>query len=200
MISIDVGVNEGIFSRWMAKHSKYVEGFECNPNLHKKLESQLPSRVKLNTCALSSVAGHATLRFDPENTGIGTVEDRNLLTQNPGIQNIESRNVLKRTLDSFDFNDVSFMKIDVEGHELEVLKGAENLISRCLPVMLVEIEERHCPGNLRAVPAWLGRFGYSVFILNVNGRDLSKVDDLDRAALTGINNFWFLPESLSVAN
>ena len=46
-----------------------------------------------------------------------------------------------RTLDSFGFSDVSLIKIDVEGFELEVLRGAEALIRRERPTLIVEIRE-----------------------------------------------------------
>ena len=40
-------------------------------------------------------------------------------------------------------NNIKFIKIDVEGHEIEVLKGAEKTIKDNLPVLLIEIEKRH---------------------------------------------------------
>lgn len=42
------------------------------------------------------------------------------------------------TLDSYNLKDVSFIKIDVEGHELEVLKGAKDTINQSKPDILVE--------------------------------------------------------------
>lgn len=44
-----------------------------------------------------------------------------------------------KTLDSFNYNNISVIKIDVEGLENEVLKGAYHTIQRCKPVMIVEI-------------------------------------------------------------
>ncbi len=42
------------------------------------------------------------------------------------------------TLDSFELKDVDFIKIDTEGYELYVVKGAEETIKRCKPTMIVE--------------------------------------------------------------
>jgi FkbM family methyltransferase len=192
-ISIDVGVNEGIFSRWMAKFSKSVEGFECNPLLYSRLKNFLPSNVHLNECALSNTEGFTVLRFDPENTGIGTIEALNKLDQNQGIRSVTELQVPTKRLDGFELGRVAFMKIDVEGHELEVLKGSAGLIERDRPVLLIEIEERHCRGNLRAVPAWLTSFGYKLKILDVERKELSEVASIEEAAENGVNNFWFLP-------
>jgi len=43
-----------------------------------------------------------------------------------------------RTMDSYDIQDVGFIKIDVEGHELKVLRGALNTIERNNPVICIE--------------------------------------------------------------
>jgi hypothetical protein len=41
-------------------------------------------------------------------------------------------------LDEFDLQDVDFIKIDTEGHELFVLKGARDTLERCKPCVMVE--------------------------------------------------------------
>jgi len=190
--SIDVGVNEGIYSRFMAKHSGRVEGFECNPFLIAKLNLFLPRNAHLHQIALSSSVGTTTLRFDPKNTGIGTVEPANSLTENPGIAKIETVDVETTNLDQMNWTDVTFMKVDVEGHELEVLKGARETLARCLPAMLIEVEERHCAGNLEAVPAWLTQFGYRSYVATMDGKALIEAGVKSAARDRGINNFWFL--------
>jgi len=43
-----------------------------------------------------------------------------------------------RTLDSYNFNNITLIKIDVEAHELEVLMGAKETITRNKPVIFVE--------------------------------------------------------------
>ena len=43
-----------------------------------------------------------------------------------------------RTLDSFNLSDVSLIKIDVEGMELEVIEGALDTINRCSPMLIFE--------------------------------------------------------------
>jgi Methyltransferase FkbM domain len=44
-----------------------------------------------------------------------------------------------RTLDSFQFPRVDLLKVDVEGYELEVLKGSLDTIARCHPDMMIEM-------------------------------------------------------------
>lgn len=50
----------------------------------------------------------------------------------------------------------SFIKIDVEGHELEVLKGAENTIKKCNPSILIEILDY----DESEVPKFMKELGY----------------------------------------
>ena len=52
---------------------------------------------------------------------------------------------------------VSFIKIDVEGHELQVLEGARDTIKRDLPTILIEIDEY----DESKVPSLLKELGYS---------------------------------------
>lgn len=63
-----------------------------------------------------------------------------------------------RTVDSFGFEDVSLMKIDVEGHEADVLRGAEKTISEFAPVIIIEI----WPANIDGVVPILQEHGYAV--------------------------------------
>lgn len=52
--------------------------------------------------------------------------------------------VTMQTIDSYGFDDVDFIKIDVEGAELGVLKGATDTIARCRPMIQMEIMEKQC--------------------------------------------------------
>ena len=49
-----------------------------------------------------------------------------------------------RTLDSYNFEDVNAIKIDVEGSELLVMQGAKDTIERCRPSVQVEIVPKQC--------------------------------------------------------
>ncbi len=85
------------------------------------------------------------MRFDLDNTGIGTIEQTNSLTNNPGIRRLIEIDVPLKTVDSFCFSNVGFMKIDVEGHEPAVLRGAQMLLTASRPALLIDLEVRHNP-------------------------------------------------------
>ena len=64
------------------------------------------------------------------------------------------------TLDSFKFRRCDFIKLDVEGMELKVLKGAESLIEKFHPIIYVEAN----PGEKRPpLLAWIREHGYKIY-------------------------------------
>ncbi|MCC6953441.1 MAG: FkbM family methyltransferase, partial [Deltaproteobacteria bacterium] len=63
--------------------------------------------------------------------------------------------VAVRTLDSYDFNDLTLLKIDVEIHYMEVLRGALATLQRCRPVLIVE-------GNYDEIFPFLAPLGYAI--------------------------------------
>ncbi len=103
---------------------------------------------------------------------------------------------------------VGFIKVDVEGHELDVLRGAEATLRRDRPALLVESEERHRPGAVAAVHGFLGSLGYHGFmvddgrLVSLGGFDPSRdqnvpndrLMDLNAGHYEGryVNNFFFV--------
>ena len=85
---------------------------------------------------------------------------------------------------------IGFIKIDVEGHEKEVIEGAKNIIKKNRPVLLVEIEERHSKNTVNDTINYINKFGYVSFYLSENKlletKNLSNDDT--------INNFIFISQ------
>jgi hypothetical protein len=52
-----------------------------------------------------------------------------------------------------------FIKLDVEGMELDLLRGAKETIERCAPVMLVEVLKN----DVKLIGTFLGDIGYAAF-------------------------------------
>jgi len=71
------------------------------------------------------------------------------------------------------------IKIDVEGHELAVLEGAQTLLLKDHPSLMIEAEERHRPGTVREISSYLANFGYLGFFLV--GRRLRPIAEFDVA-------------------
>ena len=105
----------------------------------------------------------------------------------------------QRTLDSYGFSNVGFIKIDVEGFEAAVLAGARDTILRERPVMQIELEEQHTGRPIEELLAMVQDLGMDAFFLRDGAlRPISDFDPVkNRAALNPrigyINNFIFKP-------
>ncbi len=200
--SIDIGVYRGVYSYFLSDLTKYVYAFEANILLQNKLANAFKNKknVKIENLALSSKSGTTDLRipirdanadYDDEQKyelGIATIHSENNL-RNKKFEKI--KNIKKITLDEYDFlHEIGFIKIDVEGHELEIIRGGKNFLEYHKPVMLIEIEERHAGKSAMDIIDEICSNGYDCFIVDekfelVELLDLSKISN---------NNFIFKPK------
>lgn len=131
-----------------------------------------------------------------ELTGWLTIEAGNDLSAAEAVAQHEIA-VETATLNSFNLSHVSFIKIDVEGHEFSVLQGAQRTLAASRPNLLIEVQDRTRPGALAAVFRMLGGLGYEGHF--VERGCFVAVTDLDRdvrePVAKGIPriNFVFLP-------
>ncbi len=147
-VVIDVGAHIGYFSLEAARHvgaTGKVLGFEPDPNISRVLADNAASRS--NVCvyelALSNYTGFATFYrgVTPGETGWGTLH--------PGVGEADARvpiSVRVSTLDevletSAERNRIALLKIDAEGAENAILRGAVRTIRRDRPLILFEINE-----------------------------------------------------------
>ena len=189
-IAIDVGTNMGEYSYFMARHALQVVAFEPNPDLWPEIRRRAPT-ARIEGVALSDRSGSAEFRYVESNTGIATIEGHNALSMIGDRSSIRTREVALRTLDSFMFEGVSFLKIDVEGHEEAVLRGAEETLRRCRPSLLIESEDRHNAGAPNRLFSWLKEAGYNGYALLGSG--LKSVTAPPAVTDRYVNNFIFLP-------
>jgi FkbM family methyltransferase len=203
-LSIDVGAAEGSYTAALVPLSSRVVAFEPNPEAAQRLRKTFrqTSLVSVEEVALSSEAGVADMRIPADRFWRSTIELHNPLKFSREVGHVA---VTKKPLDTFDYRGVGFIKIDVEGHELDVLKGADATISRERPCLLIEVEEQHHSGAVNAVFAYfLERRYRGAFYLDgavkpiaefdhVQHQDIAHLDE--RGAATGIyvNNFFFVP-------
>ena len=200
--SIDVGVYRGVYSYKMSKMSSHVHSFEPNPLIYPYLEKNLKkiiSNVTLYNVALSDKSEVVDLKVpkrfkvlikknyeEAYKLGLATIHKENSLEKNQ----FSLFKVKAEKLDNIMQNrKIGFMKIDVEGHEKNVLIGAEMIIKKNKPNLLVEIEERHTNEKIENVLGFINDFGYRSFFSD--GHNLIETKKLKN--YNQKNNYFFIP-------
>ncbi len=198
--AIDVGGNTGMYAYYLSKLARTVHVFEPNPICLAQLEKVRRRNMVIHDVALSDRRGEAVMRFAPGNEGVGTIEPRNQLDKNPGIKAVVERNVKVCPLDDLNLSEIVFMKIDVEGHEPAVLRGATRLLAAEKPVLLIEIERRHNATAFEEVEDLLKTFGYKSWRLQdglLVPVSRGEIDALQVLPMRDdglyVNNFIFIP-------
>ena len=82
------------------------------------------------------------------------------------------------------------MKIDVEGHELEILKGANHFLKKNKPIMMIEIEERHSGIPREEIISYVENIGYEAFYVN----EQYEVIPVKNLEFVSNHNFVFKPK------
>ena len=199
--SIDVGVYRGVYSYEMSKYSEKVHSFEPNPIIFKYINKNLKKFIKnihLYNFALSNQNKTINLKIPIRNSnsnkeifeeyyemGKATIHNEN------NFENYENFEIQTKKIDEFSFdNKISFIKIDVEGHELEVIEGAKNTIKRDKPILLVEIEKQYTKKEVAESINFINSLGYKSYFFNK--KDLKSTTELNNLDL--FNNFIFFPK------
>ena len=166
---VDIGCHKGGFLYWLRHYvgdTGRVYGFEPQPALAQYLMDIVAmqgwTNVTIEQAGLSSSGGAMDL-FVPAPDG-AVSPGATLSPVDTGAPHHSVR-VPVVTLDEYaqrrDIRRVAFIKCDVEGHELQVFRGAENILRRHRPVLLFECERRHLPGSSpAAVFDYLRGLGY----------------------------------------
>jgi FkbM family methyltransferase len=204
--AIDVGANAGLYSLHLSRLVPQVYAFEPHPRMARILRANMPANVKVTRAAVSNVDGQARLRF-PINGGfeddvLGTIDSSNTAVVSADYRTVD---VVTVRLDSWAMAPVGFIKIDVEGHEFSVLRGAEATLNRDKPTLLIEAEERHRPKAVESISAFLADHEYEgMFVLKGKLHALDRLDNdnnsscRNTAEITApsyVNNFIFAHQS-----
>lgn len=187
--ALDIGANYGVYSWHLRHYAAGVVAFEPQPLLAAFLSGAFGTRLRVEQLALSDSAGEAVLRVpvDRMQDGRATIERENALSDLPTAEIRVPRRSLDDYLLGAEIGPIGFAKIDVEGHELAVLRGSEALLRRSQPTLLVEAEERHRHGALGSVAGFLETFGYRPHMVRDN-----RLYPLDPARQTASGNFIFI--------
>lgn len=130
--AVDAGANTGFWTGAMSRHFQRVIAFEPAPDAYQCLRRNTVSapHVELWRAGLSDVFGISHIGDDLSRPG------------NLGARYLQEKGeaCMVMPLDALQINDLGLLKVDVEGYELWVLKGARDTIKRCRPVVILEVK------------------------------------------------------------
>ena len=167
---IDVGANIGMNTIEYATWAKTVHSFEPTQQTFSMLErtvdlakqqgssakgwyplnegfadTTVTGDIHLYDVALSSESGTSEIIIKKDNAGHNYLDNLHLPTRTGQVRTRPTQpptqTVQLRTLDSYGFEDVDIIKVDVEGHEFDVVLGAEQTILKYQPVVQLEMVE-----------------------------------------------------------
>jgi FkbM family methyltransferase len=206
-VIFDVGANSGIMSLSFATKAPKgeVHAFEPTNYALKKLEKnlnlnpQLKKRIHTMQTFVSSETRQESGLRAYSSWPVKTNEKKNKIHR--GVDKT-TRNVGSITLDAYsqekNIQRLDLIKIDTDGHELEVLKGCASILEKFRPIIIFELgvyvmDERHI--NFNDYSEYFEKFDYNLFtpgakqIKPANYRDfVPQYGTIDIIALPGSNS------------
>ena len=199
---IDVGCHSGVFLDEILRFSPkgFHYGFEALPSLSTQLIKKYKTnpKVAIHGLALSDETGEVTFEHVVSNPGYSGLKQRRYDRPNEIIEQIK---VKTAKLDDIipPSVDIAFIKIDVEGAELQVLRGAKETLRRNRPVLIFEhgLGAADCYGTTPAdvYDLLCSDLGFGIHLMerwleNSAGQPLSREEFHDEFA-SG-RNFYFM--------
>lgn len=195
---IDLGASWGLFTYHLARRvgeGGLVYSYEPHPAnsaVLRKLANSRPN-VRFRPVAVSDAAGQAELTVPKQHSR--TVTAQSSLAH--GFDGVDIQRLYVPTVRLDDEiqagTRVDFIKIDVEGHEMSVLRGGLAMLRRCLPPVLIEIEQRHLTLPIAEVFSELECIGYHVFYIDESVLRPIAEFDVQRDQLSKIREGGFTP-------
>ena len=148
----DVGAHVGLWSRPMMHraNTKYIWAFEPNSSVRE--------------CYVLNMGGFENYSIYPVALGHKNMKGfLNVETDNSGNTNVHptrSGNTEIRTLDSFNFEHLDYIKVDVEGFEYNFLQGAVDTLNRCRPFVHLEMKSKNMRNSKDDFYRFMKNIGY----------------------------------------
>ena len=154
-VCIDIGANVGLWSCDLVNAFDHVIAFEPVAEFIECFKKNVSkTNYTIHQMALGRTESFIEMNVVQGNTGHTHVDQTS----------IGNGTIPLKTLDSFNFNNIDMIKIDVEGFEEEILAGAMDTIKRNKPILVVEQTKHEYKNDIDEKPAIviLESWGYQV--------------------------------------
>jgi FkbM family methyltransferase len=163
-ISLDIGAHYGVMTYFLAKKSKHVYAYEPNAECFDFMVQSAASNVSVICKGVSDQIGDREFYIacldNIDCSGMGSFHRYTL----PRIAKEHNVRVIKTTfIDNEGYSDVGFIKIDTEGHEINVINGALALINSEKPNLMVEIRKENAD-----LINYIMELGYNGYVMKDN--------------------------------
>lgn len=141
--ALDIGAHIGSVTRMLAGRFEAVDSFEAIPDTFGLLKKNTEGldNVAIHNIAVSDREGEQKFEYLARHSQLSHAlkdgESPSLLSKGKKQSTIIGP-IAAKPIDSFGFDDVSYVKIDVEGSELDVVRGMRETLLRCKPIVLIE--------------------------------------------------------------
>lgn len=140
-IVLDIGANTGYYSLIAARKAKQVYAFEPSPLMRQQLQQNIAlnaiQNISVEPYAASDESGSATLYLSTnDNSGMTGMQPAENFS---GTTEIVKTISIDEWLTTKGSPKIHMIKIDVEGAEMKVLKGMEELLKRDHPGIFIEV-------------------------------------------------------------
>jgi FkbM family methyltransferase len=169
-IALDIGANIGNHSVFFSEIFKDVYAFEPNPYTYELLKINsifvCPKKnIKIRNYGLSNKNKNLAFNMDFNNIGGSAIVNN---VKSPVGKNIRVPVKKLDSLEELRNKKISLIKIDVEGHELEVLLGGDTLIKKNYPIILFEQQQNEIINGTSPVLSYLNSLDYNFGTIEEN--------------------------------
>lgn len=194
-VFVDIGANVGYFSllaAWRSYPGGQIWSFEPNPKVYPLLSDNLHNNgfgnlARRHCLAISDQSGVASLRIFPGYEATSTLRELSpqfvehteretgRLSHTIAIEVVKLDDVMR------DVPEIHVMKIDAEGHEPSVIRGAEQILRRSPNVKIVMefvppiMKEAEAADTLRLIRG----MGFSIFSIEIDGTFTPRPSDVE---------------------
>jgi len=210
-VCFDVGAFNGEYILEISKHTKSenIYAFEPVKRNYNIIKSLFP-KINCFNIALSNIDSKTIINIPKINNKLVYTRSKiNKSIREKNQQSVMSQEVECLKIDSFikinNIEKIDFIKIDVEGSEFDVLKGAIKTLEKFRPKIIIEIEGRHHSKKIfDNILKFIKKFGYEVKFFDCKTSSMKSINHftLDEnqninsiGSVNYINNFICFPKN-----